>query len=445
MDALVLGAGITGLAAARRLRREGLRVTVLEAAPRPGGCLQTLRRDGFVVEVGPNTVLRSPELVDLCRDAGCEQRLISASPEGKKRYVVLDGRLQALPSSPPALLRSPLLTAGAKVRLLTEPLRSPGPGPQETVGSFFRRRLGPQIAERLGDAMVMGIYAGDPEELTVGAAFPRLYHLEREHGSLIRGAIAARRAKAPRRELTGHDAGFATLAEELAEGLDLRLETRVTGIVAAEDGFHVQTSGETFEAVPRLVLALPQETSLRLLSPLFKTAPIDTGGSVGAPPSALPSAPVAVVALGYPRQRIGHPLDGFGFLVPHREQRPILGCLFPSRLFPGRAPKGCELLVTMVGGRRRPELAEQPEEELYRSVRDQLEELLAVSGEPVMCHVQRWVPGIPQPTAAQAALKTAVATLEARLPGLTVLGNWRYGVGIPDCVDAGWGVEGPIP
>ncbi|MDY7093277.1 MAG: protoporphyrinogen oxidase [Acidobacteriota bacterium] len=442
MDALVLGAGITGLAAARRLRREGLRVTVLEAAARPGGCLQTLRQDGFVIEVGPNTVLRSPELVDLCRDAGCEQRLISASPEGKKRYVVFDGRLQALPASPPALLRSPLLTAGAKLRLFTEPLRSAGPGPQETVGAFFRRRLGPQVAERLGDAMVTGIYAGNPDELTVGAAFPRLYHLEREHGSLIRGAIAARRAKTPRREIIGHDAGFATLAEELAEDLDLRLETRVTAITAAQDGFHVEASAgdsaETFGAVPRLVLALPQETTLSLLSPFFGATPLD------ASPAPLPSAPVAVVALGYPRERIGHPLDGFGFLVPHREHRPILGCLFPSRLFPGRAPKGCELLVAMVGGRRRSELAEQPEEELYRSVQEQLEEFLEVRGEPVMRHVQRWLPGIPQPTAAQAALKTAVATVEARHPGLTVLGNWRYGVGIPDCVDAGWSVEGPI-
>lgn len=432
MRALVVGAGISGLAAARRLRREGLEVEVLEAAERPGGTLSTLRRDGFVAELGPNTVFRTPELVELCRDAGCEQRLIDARPSARRRWVVADGRLEPLPLAPPALLKSSLLPPLAKLRLAAEPFVGSGPGPHETVADFLTRRLGRRALERLGDAMVLGIYAGDPHELAVGHAFPRMYRLEREHGSLVRGALAARRRPGPRRRLVAHDAGFASLAEDLAEGLRVRYASRVEALHVEQGGFTVESSQGESVTAERLVMALPQQASLELLAPLF--------AELGRAPEPLPSAPVAVVTLGYPIERVAHPLDGFGFLAPHGEGRSILGCLFPSSLFPGRAPRGCALLTVMVGGRRRPELVSEDDATLVRLAGEELGELLGARGEPVLAAVERWIPGIPQPTAAQAALRTAVATLEARHPGLDVLGSWREGVSVPDCLAAGWGL-----
>ncbi|HEY0782753.1 MAG TPA: protoporphyrinogen oxidase, partial [Thermoanaerobaculia bacterium] len=192
-DVLVLGSGITGLAAARALRRAGRSVVLVDPAP-PGGTLQTVTLDGSTVELGPNTVQDSRELRELAEDAGCAGELKPAAPEAKRRYLVHQGALVALPGSPPALVKTPLLAAGAKLRLASEPFRRRGPGPDESVGAFFARRVGRATAA-LADAMVLGIYAGDPQELRIGYAFERVHTMEREHGSLF---AALRRSKAPR-------------------------------------------------------------------------------------------------------------------------------------------------------------------------------------------------------------------------------------------------------
>ncbi|MCB1056451.1 MAG: protoporphyrinogen oxidase [Acidobacteria bacterium] len=429
MDALVVGAGISGLAAARRLRREGWSVRVLEAGDVAGGCLATIRQDGFTAELGANTVQESEALLELCRDAGCADELIPASDRAARRYLVHAGRLEPLPGHPGDLLRSPVLGFGAKLRLLMEPFIPRGPGGDETLATFFRRRLGRAAAESLGDAMVLGVYAGDPAELVAGHAFPRLHRFEQEHGSLIRGALATRRSGVRRRRLLGYRHGFAALAEALTHGLDVRFGEAVTSISPGPAGFEVE-AGRSSHGARRLVLALPQQPARELLTRLDP----ETGL-----PDPLPAAPVAVVALGYSRRDVAHPLDGFGFLAPHREGRNVLGCLFPSTLFDGRAPEGSVLLIAMLGGRRRPEIADLPEGELYATAEAELAELLGIKGSPVFRAHRRWRPGIPQPTAARKALLRAVDELERRHPGLEVLGNWCRGVGIPDCAAAGWG------
>jgi oxygen-dependent protoporphyrinogen oxidase len=443
-DALVLGAGISGLAAARALVRAGRRTVVVEAGDRPGGVMETAGRDGFLAELGPNTVQEAPALLALAADAGCAGDLVSAAPAARRRFIVHRGRLVALPAAPPGLLTTPLLSWRGKARLATEPWRRRGPGPQESVAAFFGRRFGSE-ALPLADAIGLGVFAGDPEELAIGFAFARAYALEREHGSLLRGLLhAARRgsrSRTPRaaRRLLAFRGGFAELGRRLAGGLDVRY--RCAAIEVSRDGgaFRVRAArhGREVElAAPRLVSALPAAVSAAVLSPLA-----GAGGGAGlAAIAGIPHAPVAVIALGYARGQVLHPLDGFGFLAPHREGRQILGCLFSSALFPERAPAGRVLLTAMAGGRRRPRLVELSDSELATLAHGELTHLLGVRGEPELALARRWRPGIPQPDARWPEARDAALALERAHPGLTVLGGWLHGVGVPDCARAGWEV-----
>lgn len=433
VDSIVLGGGISGLAAAWALRRAGRRPVVLEAGAAAGGMLRSVERGGYTIEEGPQTVQESPELARLCREAGLAGELVPATPHARRRYLLRRGRLAALPAGPQGILASGALSAGAKLRLLREPLVGPGPGDVEPVAAFFRRRLGDEVAATLADALVLGIYGGDPAELAIGAAFPLLRRLEVEHGSLFTGL--RRGAVGPPPRLVGFHGGLGRLASRLAAGIEVRTGCRVRRVEAAAAGFAVEgaAGGERVALrTGRLVTALPAAESAELLAGLGET------GSFGT----IPHAPLAVVALGLRREAVEHPLDGFGFLAPHGEGRKVLGCLFSSSLFPGVAPPGRVLLTTMMGGRRRAELVELEDGELLEIVRGELGDLLGLAGEPELAHVARWRPGIPQPTAAVFAARRAAAALETAHAGLSVLGHWLRGVGVPDCARAGSVVEG---
>lgn len=442
-DALVLGAGMSGLAAARALLRAGRRPLVLEASARPGGVMETAGSAGFLAELGPSTVQESPALRELAAAAGCAGELVPAAAAARRRFVVHRGRIVALPGGPRGLLTTPLLSWRGKARLATEPWRRRGPGPQESVAAFFGRRLGSE-ALPLADAIGLGVFAGDPEELAIGFAFSSAYSLEHEHGSLLRGLFhAARRgsraaggrARAARR-LVSWRGGFAELARRLAGGLDVRFGCAVQEAVRDGGGFRVRAVLEGRQlafSAPRLVSALPAAATAEVLAPLASGAAAELAAIAG-----IPHAPVAVVALGYARGQVLHPLDGFGFLAPHREGRRILGCLFSSSLFPERAPAGRVLLTVMAGGRRRAALVDLPDADLIGLAHGELAELLGARGQPELALLRRWQPGIPQPDARWPEVRDAALALERAHPGLTVLGNWLHGVGLPDCARAGW-------
>jgi len=286
--------------------------------------------------------------------------------------------------------------------------------------------MGKAAAASFGDAMVQGIYAGDPDELAIGAAFPKVLALEQAHGSLLKG-MKVSKGRAPR-TLVSFRGGLESLAQRLAVGLDVRCESPVIALRHDAKGFTAWVEGGTVHTAERLVLALPREPSLRLLGEL----------EPGLSPPALPHAPVAVVALGFPREKVAHPLDGFGFLAPHHEGRRILGCIFSSTLFPNRAPEGTVLLTAMVGGLRRQDLLDLDDQALAHLVRNELRDLLGSQGEPLLQIVKKWTPGIPQPTPSWMETRARVQEVESRIPDLTILGNWLRGVSVPDCVVAGW-------
>ena len=322
------------------------------------------------------------------------------------------------------------------MRVLREPWVAKGGEPGETVDEFARRRLGPQVAERLIDPFVTGIFAGDPARLSVAAAFPRLVELENQFGSLITASRKLKKergkdanAAGPSGRLTSFPGGMREMVMALgtALGPSVRLNARVDDVRRVGERWAVSAAdGAAITDVDDVIMAIPAYVAARILSKV--------DASLAEPLTAIPYAPAAVVCLGFEKDAVQHDLNGFGFLIPKQEQRQILGCLWTSSIFPGqRAPEGHALIRTIVGGSRAPDLALLPEEELYTLVQDELDPVLGLDGAPVFWHLQRWPSAIPQYEVGHIDRRNALADGLSRWPGLHLTGNALYGVGINDC------------
>jgi oxygen-dependent protoporphyrinogen oxidase len=439
-DVLVVGGGVSGLSAAHGLRRRGLDVLLVEAAPQVGGAMRSVAVDGFVLDCGPNTVTsKDPALWREFGELGIEGERLAADRRGGRRFILLHGWPEPIPTGPGAALRSPLLSPAAKLRLLAEPLLPRSTAADESVASFFARRLGPEPAERLADPFVSGVYGGDARSTSVRAAFPSLWEAERRAGSLLAGMLSApraapRRAKGeprPRSVLFNFEGGMAIWPQAYARAIGP--ERLWTGAVAsalrpARDGWQIEVRRGvetlTVEA-GAVVLATPAYVSAGLLEGL------DAGAAAAL--RAIPYAPMAVVHLGYRREQVAHPLDGFGLLCPAVERRRVLGILWPSSLFPRHAPAGAVLTASFVGGARMPQLAALDDEALVALARAEHEAILGASGSPMLAHVARWPRAIPQYLAGHGALLGELERVEAAWPGLRLIGNYRDGVSVEKC------------
>ena len=450
LDVLVIGAGISGLTAAFRLKRAGRSVAVIEAAGRVGGAIETHVEGGFRFELGPNTVLENhPAVSELLKEArlddGADREKIVASPAAKRRYLWKGDRLEPLPGGPPGLLRTPLFSLGAKFRLLREPWigrRSPAEieaEPDETVASFVRRRLGGELLDYAVGPFVSGVYAGDPERLAVRWAVPKIFALEQEHGSLIRGALAKRKGPAPGGAMFSFREGLETLPRRLAREIgDVRTRLSVRKVMRQAEAFLIETDAGRL-AARSVLLAVPADVAARLLEEA-------TDGKILAF-AEIPYAPVAVVALGVKRSQIAHPLDGFGFLAPRRESLRMLGCLFPSTIFPGRAPEGHVALSAFLGGRTDPEIVDPnlwEDPRLLGLVRKELGQAIGLSGEPTVAILRRWPRAIPQYEVGHGRFVQLAEEIERDLPGLHLAGNFLGGVSVPDCIRNATRIAGEI-
>lgn len=445
MNIIVVGAGISGLAIARALqaRAPDARVTVLESSWRSGGKIQTEQVDGFTIEWGPNGFLdNAPATLALAHDLSLDDSLVLASAAARKRFVVWGGALHRLPESPLAFLRSTLLSRRGRARVLCEPFARRTPqGLEPTVAEFGARRLGREAVERLLDPMVSGIYAGDPNALSVQAAFPKIAALERTYGSLARGMIATARERrkmggaavttGPGGTLRSFRGGLEELTTRLRGELGVAViaNAHVTALEPlADDRLLVITADGQSRDADRVVLAIPAYAAADLV---LRHAP-----DAAPPLRAIPFAAVAVVALAYRRASLRCDLDGFGFLAPHAAGRRILGCLWDSSIFPGsRAPDGFALLRVLLGGVRAGELVDRTDGELTDIVRGELRALLQIDAAPEFVRIARHARAIPQYTVGhRERVLAAEQALATALPGVILAGNAYRGAALNDCV-----------
>jgi oxygen-dependent protoporphyrinogen oxidase len=435
---IVIGGGISGLATAWWLAKAGVDVTVLEKNAEVGGTMKTVRHDGWLIETGPNSALETTPLIQtLCEDTGISDQKLYANEAANNRYILRNGVLHPLPMSPGKLLRSRLWSGRAKLRILKEPFIGRATR-EETIAEFVERRLGRELLDYAINPFVAGVFAGDPSRLSVQAAFPKLYALEEKYGSLIKGQIRGARERRRRGDIAKDRArlisftdGMEALPRALARALGDRVMTRseVESIVPVGGEFHVTGHREnkpfTFTC-GQLIFAVPSYVASRWVRPL--------DDNLASRLDAIDYPPVAEIYLGYRRDQIGRELDGFGFLVPEKEKRSILGAIWSSVLFPNRALENHVALTTFVGGSRQPELAMRNDEPLIDLVHAELRTIMGMSGDPVFVRVSRWDRAIPQYALGHLDIMSAIERFESRYPGMMLSGNYRGGISVGDCV-----------
>lgn len=436
---VIIGGGISGLTVAYWLKKAGVDVIVLEQARKVGGTMQSLHEDGWLVETGPNSALETTPLFgEMFEGLGILNDRLYADERSNKRYILRDGVLHALPMSPPAFFRSGLWSMRGKLRLLKEPFVGRA-AKEETIAEFVERRLGREFLDYAINPFVAGVYAGDPERLSVRAAFPKLYALEAKYGGLIQGMIKGAKERRQRAEKAKDRAkmfsfvqGMETFPQAIARllGDAVRTNTRVVRMERSNSSLFtvsVDSRGksESLQAAT-VVIATPAAEAARFVAPF--------SSSLANALSGIYYPPVAEVFLGFRLEQIARGLDGFGFLVPAKENRNILGTIWSSAIFPGRAPEMHAALTTFVGGARQPEMCEHDDQELVRIVTEELHSIMGVSGRPVFAKVIRWERAIPQYDLGYLDIMNELERCEANIPGLFFCSNFRRGIAVGDCV-----------
>ena len=427
----IVGAGVAGLTAAYHLKRRGIRVVVYEASDRAGGVVLTERRDGYLAELGPNSMAApGPAVAELLTQLGLDASRVEAQRDARKRYIVRKSKLVPLPTSPSQLLTTRLLSNGAKLAIFGEPMVEPGDSPmEESVATFVRRRFNQEVLDYVANPFVAGIFAGDPEQLSARHALPRLHDLEHTHGSVMKALRS--RGSLPAPGIISFTNGLQEIPDALARELrsEIRFKAPVSQLRRGPKGWTVSAAFQASELYDGVIYAAPAHCADEVDLAFDGGDRVKTLSSITYPP-------VAVLALGFRREDVSHKLDGFGALVPDVERRNVLGVLFPSSIFPGRAPAGHVLLTAFVGGVRNPDLANADLSTLTARVIDDLRLLLGVRGEPSFRASHLWPKAIPQYALSYGRFREIMDDSERRNPGLGLVGSYREGVALGEVMAA---------
>lgn len=445
VDVIVVGGGIAGLTAAWKVREKGFSVRVLEANPQAGGNIRTVARDGYRMEVGPHSFMGSSEYVwRLTEQLGLEDDVEPARAASKNRYIFRDGQLYPLPLGIGSFLRTPLLSLRAKLRLGMEPFIRGRAGEADTAWEFFCRRFGQEAATYIMSPFVSGIYAGDVKLLGARAAFTKFWQFERDSGSMILGAVKYMRAKrkrlaregvTPRRGLFSFQGGLGRITTRLSDTLGDSVITgaEVTAVERNNEGFTVR-SGERSWSSRAVISAVPPQRAALLLDPLVP--------GIRQPLNDIPMAPVALIHWSPDADQDGFP-EGFGFLMPRLYDLRVLGTIFASQLFSGRAPEGRSLFSSFYGGMHDPRAMELDDGQLADLVRQEHTRIFGLELDSLrVLRILRYSGAIPQLLPDHPEKIAEVTRQTGQVPGLFLAGNYLSGVGIEHAVESGFRAAG---
>lgn len=426
---LIIGAGIAGLSIAYELQKQQVPYLVLEASSHTGGVMQSFRENDFELDAGANTIAASPEILTFFRELGLEADILEATAASKHRFLVRNNQLHGVSPHPFKIMASAYLSRGSKWRLFTESFRKSSPvSAEETVTDFVTRRFNKEIADYVFDPVLSGIYAGNPDRMSMAEVLPALPRWEQEYGSVTKGLMKNKAAMSGRK-IISFKGGNQVLTNRLEQLLQtpVRFNCKVTGISEAGSGYMVST-------VENGVSASFAATRVVVTSPAYCTAEtiVSLDPATAALLRGIPYPRMGVLHLGFDAAALPQPLDGFGFLVPHAENMHFLGAICNSAIFPEKAPAGKILFTVFMGGARQEHLFDQLDAATWQQrVVEEITSLLHLSSPPVMQRFSTWEKAIPQLNVGHVKLRSGVADFEKKYPGLYIRGNYLQGVAIP--------------
>ena len=435
----ILGGGLSGLSTAWKKKKEGHHITLIESGPQVGGVLQSEKKNGYLLDYGANTLsLRNQNTSDTLEKMGALRHALDANPKANKRFIVRNQKLVALPLNFKSFLSSPFLSPKGKLRMLLEPFLPKGNLDKlESVADFISRRLGQEALTYCGNPFISGIYASAPETLNLANAFPALYEMEQQHRSLFIGMLKTRGSKKTKTRLLSFPEGMQQLGFLIQKNLkpeEVLTNESVLTVTRLAQGWKVKSrniAGNLSELVcDEVISTIPVDQISNITWENIK------GRENFNNLTKVTYFPLSMVFLGMKKDSIEHNLDGFGFLVPRKENLSILGTLFSSTLFENRAPKGNILLTTFVGGERMPDFALAPDKQIYDAVEKDLSKLLGMKNKPDFRHIKRWEKSIPLPDLKMGVRAKAANELSLLNPGLKFSGSAFSGVSLPNCLDA---------
>lgn len=438
---VIIGAGISGLTAAYLLYKEGADVTVLEQKDTVGGSIETVKENGFLFDRGPNSGLETTPLIkQIVDELKLNDQFIYANKEGNKRYILRNGVLHALPMSPLAFLKSKLFSNKAKLRLMREPFVGKSKdGYYQSIAEFVTRRLGEEFLDFAINPFVAGVYAGRPEELSVKSAFPKLYALEEEYGGIITGTIRSIRKRKKSKEVSKQSAkmfsfkdGMKVLPESITKKLSGRVKTRVEVLSVR------QTSEGKFGVTYKdsdLNLTLLADVVLSTV-PAFKAADLfgHFDDELKKHLNEIYYPPVLVLYLVYDKSEIGQPLDGFGFLIPEKEEKSFLGAIWSSVIFPNRTDENNAAFTLFIGGSRDAGFVDDVEQIVIDRARKEFEEIMKIKSQPIQISKRYWAKAIPQYNIGYVEHENFFDHFEKDNKGIILGGNYRGGISVGDCI-----------